>query len=107
MRKISLIYYGLPYYFGFSYWRTNYKKIGETSGIEALALVLKSKTIVPTKEAAPNISAHIQNGTGGSTSTARADWDFKKWQKEDPKGLEKMSAAEPEKFQELFNANYK
>lgn len=87
--------------------KETYKKIGETSGIEALALVLKSKTIVPNKEAAPNISAHIQNGTGGSTSTARADWDFKKWQKEDPKGLEKMSAAEPEKFQELFNANYK
>ena len=50
----------------------------------------------------------LQNGGGSTTvTTARADWDFKKWQSDDPKGLEKMAEAEPEKFAELFNANYK
>ena len=87
--------------------KETYKKIGETSGIEALAHVLKSKT-KPAEDKPLNIGAMLQNGGGSTTvTTARADWDFKKWQKEDPKGLEKMSAGEPEKFKELFNANYK
>lgn len=33
----------------------------------------------------------------------RADWDFAKWQKEDPKGLQKLSEEAPEAFKELFN----
>lgn len=84
-----------------------YKKIGTSSGIEALATVLASK-VKPTEQQPPNIGALLQNGGGSaSASTVRADWDFKKWQNEDPKGLEKMSEAEPEKFAGLFNANYK
>lgn len=87
--------------------KETYKKIGETSGIEALATVLKSKT--KAQELQPlNIGAIIQSGGNASgVPTGRADWDFKKWQEADPKGLEKMSEKEPEKFKELFNANYK
>ncbi|WP_187477841.1 Clp protease ClpP [Amniculibacterium sp. G2-70] len=83
-----------------------YRKIGETSGIEALATVLQAKQ-KPVEAGAPNIGAIIQNSGGSATPVGRSDWDFKKWQTEDPKGLEKMSASEPEKFKELFNANYK
>lgn len=70
-------------------------------------MVLKSKE-KPAIDKPLNIGALLQNGGGSTTvTTARADWDFKKWQSEDPKGLEKMSEGEPEKFAELFNANYK
>lgn len=83
-----------------------YKKIGETSGVEALATVLKSKTKIPEAQA-PNLGALLQNGNETSkTPVGREGWDFKKWQSEDPKGLEKMADGEPEKFKTLFNANY-
>lgn len=87
--------------------KETYKQIGATSGIEALSTVLKSRT-KPTPDKPMNIGAMLQKGGSSTTVTAaRADWDFKKWQTEDPKGLEKMSEGEPEKFAELFNANYK
>lgn len=86
--------------------RETYKKIGETSGIEALATILKPKQ-KPAESGAPNIGAIIQNGGGSATPVGRADWDFKKWQENDPKGLEKLSQTDPEKFNELFNAYYK
>lgn len=87
--------------------KETYKKIGESSGIEALATVLKSKAKAP-EAGAPNIGAMLQNGGGSPAASAgRSEWDFKKWQSEDPRGLEKMSESEPEKFKELFNANYK
>lgn len=87
--------------------KETYKNIGASSGVEALAMVLKSKE-KPAIDKPLNIGALLQNGGGSTTvTTARADWDFKKWQSEDPKGLEKMSEGEPEKFAELFNANYK
>lgn len=85
--------------------KETYKKIGETSGIEALATVLKSKTKTPEAQA-PNLGAMIQNGGGSAVLTGRADWDFKKWQETDPKGLEKMSTDDPENFKKLFNQNY-
>lgn len=83
-----------------------YKKIGETSGVDALTTVLKSKT-KSTEQKPPNIGALLQNsGASAQTASGRESWDFKKWQSEDPKGLEKMSEAEPDKFKELFNAKY-
>ncbi|MEI7486858.1 MAG: Clp protease ClpP [Chryseobacterium sp.] len=85
-----------------------YKKIGETSGVEALAIVLKSKAAPVQGSQAPNLGAMIQNGSSSANaSVGRTDWDFKKWQTEDPRGLEKMSETDPEKFKTLFNANYK
>ncbi|MDE5525689.1 Clp protease ClpP [Elizabethkingia meningoseptica] len=82
--------------------RKVYENIGENSGIEALAHVLKSSN----KPAAPNISAHIQNGTPGAGAAGRESWDLDKWQKEDPKGLEKLATDDKEAFDKLFNAKY-
>ncbi len=83
--------------------RKTYESIGATSGVEALELVFKNVS----KPQAPNISAAIQTGAQGSASTVgRDNWDFAQWQKEDPKGLEKLATAEPEKFKTLFNAKY-
>lgn len=85
--------------------KKTYETIGATSGVEALELVFK--TVVPAKPAAPNIGAVIQNGSGkGAAAAGRENWDFAQWQKEDPKGLEKMAAEDTEKFQALFNAKY-
>ena len=36
----------------------------------------------------------------------REDWDFDKWQKEDPKGLAKLEDEAPESFNELFNKKH-
>lgn len=82
--------------------RKVYENIGENSGIEALAHVLKSSH----KPAAPNISAHIQTGTPGAGVAGRDSWDLDKWQKEDPKGLEKLATDDKESFDKLFNAKY-
>lgn len=82
--------------------RKVYENIGENSGVEALAHVLKTSA----KPAAPNISSHIQTGNPGAGVSGRENWDFDKWQKEDPKGLEKLSAEDPEAFGKLFNAKY-
>ena len=84
--------------------KNTYQIIGETSGIEALEMVLKNVA----KPAAPAIGALIQTGTPGASMAAGRDaWDFDQWQKEDPKGLEKLASDDKEKFQTLFNAKYK
>lgn len=75
-----------------------YKNIGLNSGVEALAHVL-SKASQPT---APNLTGQI----GRTGAKGRESWTFDQWQKEDPKGLEKMSAENPDAFKELFNQKY-
>ncbi|MEE6129080.1 head maturation protease, ClpP-related [Chryseobacterium arthrosphaerae] len=83
--------------------RKTYESIGATSGVDALELVFKTVT----KPQAPNISAAIQAGVQGNAPVAgRDNWDFAQWQKEDPRGLEKLATEEPEKFKNLFNAKY-
>lgn len=80
-----------------------YQKIGKTSGVEALAEILKDKQ----KPQSPNLSAMLQTGGNTAVAAGRESWNFDKWQQEDPKGLEKLSQDNPEKFNELFNAKYK
>lgn len=81
-----------------------YQKIAQTSGIEALNVVLANAgSKEPAKAQAPNITDLIQK----KQNTANASWTFDEWQKNDPKGLEKMSVENPEEFKRLFNAKYK
>lgn len=80
--------------------RKTYESIGATSGVSALELVFNNVV----KPKAPNIGALIQAGT--TADAGRESWDFAKWQKEDPKGLEKLATSDPEKFKNLFNAKY-
>lgn len=79
--------------------KKTYESIGMTSGIEALQTVLAKSN----KPQAPNITGVIQ---GKTAQGGRADWDFDKWQKEDPQGLEVMAKTDPEAFQILFNQKY-
>ena len=71
--------------------REMYEKIGKTSGTAALETVLGS--LVPHK------AIGVQNG-GTGTATLKQGWDWDRYQKEDPKGLEALS-------KEDFNALYK
>lgn len=69
--------------------------IGKTSGISALQTVLDTMSIPQSIHAAvANIS---------SNSEDRRNWDFEKWQKEDPKGLEKMNKENSDQFESLYN----
>ncbi len=82
--------------------RNVYQTIGEKSGIEALHTVLPSKK----ENTPPNITDLLNKGKGGNGSETRANWDFDKWQKEDPKGLEAMADKTPAEYEKLFNAKY-
>lgn len=78
-----------------------FMNIGKTSGIEALQAVLENTK--PTSQS-PGIGNMIQNGKPGDG--ARADWDWDKWQKEDPRGLEALAENNMEAWEELFNQKY-
>lgn len=60
---------------------------------------------------APDPNADLsKNPPAGAEShellKGRSDWDFDKWQKEDPAGLAKIEAEASEEFDKLFNAKF-
>lgn len=80
-----------------------YQAIGTASGIEAL------KTVLAAIPARNPITAQINSADGKNNPSAlgRENWDFDKWQKEDPKGFEALAKENPEAFQAILNAKYK
>lgn len=82
--------------------RDVYAKIGKDSGIAALLTVLGTPKSRQQSSKGPNIKGLIQN----TEANARSDWDFKKWQKSDPKGLEEMAENDPAKFNQLFKNQF-
>ncbi len=82
--------------------KATYEAIGTTQGIDALKTVLGA---IPARQ---TITGQMPSGSGKNTTAAgRENWDFDKWQKEDPKGFEALSKEQPEVFQTLLNAKYK
>lgn len=79
-----------------------YEAIGTTSGIEALNTVLAA---IPARK--PITSQIGNNGGAGGSPVARENWDWDKWQKEDPKGFEALSKENPEAWQALYDQKYK
>lgn len=79
-----------------------YQKIADTSGIEALQVVLSNLALASEKSTSPNISQIIK----GKNTDKKTAWSFQEWQQNDPKGLEKMSVENPEQFQQLFKEQY-
>jgi ATP-dependent Clp endopeptidase proteolytic subunit ClpP len=77
-----------------------YATIGKTSGMEALMSIMGD---VPA-QGAPGIGNMIQSQK--PANDARANWDWEKYQKEDPRGLETLATENPEAYNELFNAKY-
>ena len=78
---------------------STYKSIAENSGVEALETVLES---IPVRK---GIAGEF--GATGGQGSYRADWDFDKWQKEDPRGLEAMQKEDPEGFKALLKTKFK
>lgn len=79
--------------------RETYKTIGEASGVEVLNTVLAGIGVKPTI-----VSQIKPEGNGSATPQAGKDW---KWfQENDPKALEKMPIEDPETFKALFKAEY-
>lgn len=84
--------------------RAVYEGIAQANGLEAL------KTVLAGSPARPSLAGSIQP-SGANTPigipTDRTGWDWDKWQKEDPRGLEALQAENQEAFDVLFNAKYK
>lgn len=79
-----------------------YEGIATASGIETLKTVLAA---IPARQ---SISSMFPNGGGKNTApVGREDWDWDKWQKEDPKGFEAKTKEDPEFFQALYNQKFK
>ena len=79
--------------------RALYEGIGEKNGIEVLNQVLDGIKVQPT-----SITSQLTPKHG---TEARADWDWDKYQAEDPRALEDLQKNDPEKFQALYDAKYK
>ncbi|MCC9072460.1 Clp protease ClpP [Flavobacterium sp. F-65] len=79
-----------------------YEGIATASGVEVLKTVLAA---IPARQ---SITGQMQgNGGKNNAPVGRENWDFDKWQKEDPKGFEALAKEEPETFQEILKAKYK
>lgn len=80
--------------------RETYEAVGEKNGLEVLAKVFEGI----------QVNTPITAQLGGKNQPAaanRADWNWEKWQKEDPRGLEALAEKEPETFKALYDAYYK
>jgi ATP-dependent Clp endopeptidase proteolytic subunit ClpP len=78
--------------------RKSLQEFAEVKGVDALGELLNGMT------APQSIVGQIQSaGKGGA---GRDGWDWDKWQKEDPRGLEKLEETDNAKFKELFDAKY-
>ena len=53
---------------------------------------------IPTRE---SLSGKVRRPAGKAAPEGREDWGYLRWAKEDPEGLRKMKATDPEAFEEL------
>lgn len=81
--------------------RAQYEAIGENMGLAALQTIITPLSGVKSFTAAINDAA----STPGN-STSRTAWNFEEWQKNDPRGLEKMAATDPESFNAIYKAAF-
>ncbi|WP_418894697.1 Clp protease ClpP [Limibacterium fermenti] len=77
--------------------RNKLKEIGVKAGVDALAVALKKNT-KPT----PVIASMIRDAKGDAAVTK----DWKWYQKNDPKGLEKLAESNADEFNRLYLAEY-
>ncbi|NDV93545.1 hypothetical protein D0T84_01260 [Dysgonomonas sp. 521] len=83
--------------------RTTYEKIGETSGVDTLAAILKPQT--PGAVVTTDITSLIKH-EGKETPGANTSKDWNWYQTNDPKALEKMQLENPDQFKALYKAEY-
>lgn len=82
--------------------RTQYEAIGESIGLTAL------ETVIAPLKGVRSFTAAIANASGdsGAISQQRAAWNFEAWQKNDPRGLEKMAREDYDGFNALYKATF-
>jgi ATP-dependent protease ClpP protease subunit len=80
--------------------RKTYEKIGETSGVEALAAILPQAK----GNASVDITSLIKHDKGTATFDTTKNWDW--YQKNDPSALAKIEKEDPEQFKALYKAEY-
>lgn len=85
--------------------KESFVKVATTSGIDTL------KTVLATMQAVPNLEAMLGGNGGNGSTTApvaaeRKDWDWDRWEKEDPSGLEKLEASNLPAFKKLYQAKF-
>ncbi len=84
--------------------RTTYEKIGETSGVDALAAILQPQSSTP--GASFDVTSLIKNTGGTGTPGADATKNWAWYQKNDVAALEKMQLENPDQFKALYKAEY-
>lgn len=80
--------------------KETYEKIAENSGLDTLKTVLEN---IPARKP---ITSQVGAKSGAFDLVGRENWDFDKWQKEDPRGFEALSKSDPETFQKLYNQKF-
>ncbi len=80
--------------------KPTYEAIAEASGLEVLKTVLAA---IPARTSITN-----KIGENGKTDApvGRENWDWDKWQKEDPRGFEALQKTDPETFNALYNQKF-
>ena len=79
--------------------RDQYEAIGTNMGIATLESI-----IAPLRSATASFTSMIANAAQGNRSaqTNRESWNMEEWQKNDPKGLEKMAREDYDSFNALY-----
>ena len=70
----------------------------ETLATENFELAQKTLAGIPARE---KLAPQIHNSGKITIDESRKDWSYLQWSKQDPEGLKKMKAEEPERFAEL------
>lgn len=60
-----------------------------------------AKTTLEAIPARETLSDKVKHTTGKATSESREDWTYLRWAKEDPEGLKRLKADDPEAFEQL------
>lgn len=86
--------------------KETYVAIGEKSGFEALMVVLDGLKSTPSLVGFARGGAGVA-GQAVAQGASREQWTWEQWQKEDPRGLEKLAKDEPERFEALYQGAFK
>lgn len=80
--------------------KATYETIAEASGLEAL------KTVLAAIPARTSITSKIGENGKTDAPVGRENWDWDKWQKEDPRGFEALQKTDTETFTALYNQKF-
>lgn len=89
--------------------RASLISIGEAGGVAAMQAAMKlmaPAAAAPAGGKVPEVKQFMKPGGTAPTAQDRKDWSYDKWNKEDPRGLERMEKEDVEQFNALYKAEY-